>query len=115
MTFDSPATWIEYKLEAYRHESQPILNMHDLRVHCSTPGYICTKRFIFLNHELDAMKLANLTDSIAFPDEMLLEKVLATPQIQSVDADENFMKKWNKYEYNTCDGEIAKWENYIVG
>ena len=92
MTFDSPATWIGYKLEAYRQESQPILNMHDLRVHCSTPGYICTKRFIFLNRQLDAMNLPNLTDSTAFPDEMPLKKVLTTPQIKAVDSDENFME-----------------------
>ena len=48
MTFDTPLIWVMYKFEAYQDEAQPIRTMHDFRLHCSKPDYICTKRFIFL-------------------------------------------------------------------
>ena len=111
MTFDSPATWIGYKLEAYRGEAQPILTMHDLRVHCSKPGYICTKRFAFLNRELDRRGLKTLADAEAFSDTVPLEDVLRSEELAAV-VDAAFMDQWNSYEYNTVDGRVAKWENW---
>ena len=74
MTFDTPLVWVMYKFEAYQDETQPIRTMHDFRLHCSKPGYICTKRFIFLNAHLCINGQRPLTDSEQYPDEMLLSE-----------------------------------------
>ena len=63
MTFDTPLVWVMYKFEAYQDEAQPIRTMHDFRLHCSKPGYICTKRFIFLNAHLCSNGQCSLIDS----------------------------------------------------
>jgi len=114
MTFDSPHTWIQYKYEAYKDEAQPILTMHDLRVHCSKPNYICTKRYTFLNHELIARRLPPLTDAATFPDELSLGKLLDAALLHTVMADAQFMNAWRHYEYHKDGARIAKWENYTV-
>lgn len=111
MTFADPATWIGYKLEAYRNEAQPILTMHDLRMHCSKPGYICTKRYIFLNNELTRSGAVPLSDTCVYPDEMPLEEVFLSPALQYT-KDEIFMKEWCVYEYHKEGQRVAKWENY---
>ena len=67
MTFDTPLVWVMYKFEAYKDEAQPIRTMHDFRLHCSKPGYICTKRFIFLNAHLCSNGQRPLTDSKNIP------------------------------------------------
>ena len=76
MTFDMPLVWVMYKFEAYQDEAQPIRTMHDFRLHCSKPGYICTKRFIFLNAHLCSNGQRSLIDSKKYPDEMLLSEIL---------------------------------------
>ena len=101
MTFDTPLVWVMYKFEAYQDEAQPIRTMHDFRLHCSKPGYICTKRFIFLNAYLCSNGQRPLTDSEQYPDEMLLSEIF--PLLSEIERDKNFLSNWRA---------IKKWQNY---
>lgn len=110
MTFDTPLVWVMYKFEAYQDEAQPIQTMHDFRLHCSKPGYICTKRFIFLNAHLCSNGQRPLTDSEQYPDEMLLREIF--PLLGEIGQDEVFLSNWRAHEYYQEDGAIKKWQNY---
>ena len=110
MTFDTPLVWVLYKFEAYQDEAQPIRTMHDFRLHCSKPGYICTKRFIFLNAHLCSNGQRPLTDSEQYPDEMLLSEIF--PLLGEIEQDETFLSSWRAHEYYQEDGAIKKWQNY---
>ena len=110
MTFDTPLVWVMYKFEAYQDETQPIRTMHDFRLHCSKPGYICTKRFIFLNAHLCSNGQRPLTDSKKYPDEMLLSEIF--PLIGEIEQDEAFLSSWRVHEYYQEDGAIKKWQDY---
>ena len=110
MTFDTPLVWVMYKFEAYQDEAQPIQTMHDFRLHCSKPGYICTKRFIFLNAHLCSNGQRPLTDSKKYPDEMLLSEIF--PLLSEIERDKNFLSNWREHEYYQEDGVIKKWQNY---
>lgn len=110
MTFDTPLIWVMYKFEAYQDEAQPIRTMHDFRLHCSKPGYICTKRFIFLNAHLCSNGQRPLTDSEQYPDEMLLSEIF--PLLGEIEQDEAFLSSWRSHEYYQEDGAIKKWQNY---
>ena len=104
MTFDTPLVWVMYKFEAYQDETQPIRTMHDFRLHCSKPGYICTKRFIFLNAHLCSNGQRPLTDSEQYPDEMLLSEIF--PLLGEIEQDEVFLSSWRAHEYCQEDGVI---------
>ena len=110
MTFDTPLIWVMYKFEAYQDEAQPIRTMHDFRLHCSKPGYICTKRFIFLNAHLCSNGQRPLTDSEQYPDEMLLSEIF--PLLGEIEQDEAFLSSWRAHEYYQEDGAIKKWQGY---
>lgn len=110
MTFDTPLVWVMYKFEAYKDEAQPIRTMHDFRLHCSKPGYICTKRFIFLNAHLCSNGQRPLTGSKQYPDEMLLSEIF--PLLGEIEQDEVFLFSWRAHEYYQEDGAIKKWQNY---
>ena len=110
MTFDTPLIWVMYKFEAYKDEAQPIQTMHDFRLHCSKPGYICTKRFIFLNAHLCSNGQHLLTDGEQYPDEMLLRDIF--PLLGEIEQDEAFLSSWRSHEYYQEDGAIKKWQNY---
>lgn len=110
MTFDTPLIWVMYKFEAYQDEAQPIRTMHDFRLHCSKPGYICTKRFIFLNAHLCSNGQRSLIDSKKYPDEMLLSEIF--PLLGEIEQDEAFLSSWRVHEYYQEDGAIKKWQNY---
>ena len=110
MMFDTPLVWVMYKFEAYQDEAQPIRTMHDFRLHCSKPGYICTKRFIFLNAHLCSNGQCPLTDGEQYPDEMLLSEIF--PLLGEIGQDEVFMSNWRAHEYYQEDGAIKKWQNY---
>ena len=110
MTFDTPLIWVMYKFEAYKDEAQPIRTMHDFRLHCSKPGYICTKRFIFLNAHLCSNGQRPLTDSKKYPDEMLLSDIF--PLLGEIEQDEAFLSSWRSHEYYQEDSAIKKWQNY---
>lgn len=110
MTFDTPLIWVMYKFEAYQDEAQPIRTMHDFRLHCSKPGYICTKRFIFLNAHLCSNGQCSLIDSKKYPDEMLLSEIF--PLFREIGQDEVFMSSWHAHEYYQEDGAIKKWQDY---
>ena len=99
-----------YKFEAYQDETQPIRTMHDFRLHCSKPGYICTKRFIFLNAHLCSNGQRPLTDSKKYPYEMLLSEIF--PLLGEIEQDKAFLSSWRAYEYYQEDGAIKKWQNY---
>ena len=110
MTFDTPLIWVMYKFEAYQDEAQPIKTMHDFRLHCSKPGYICTKRFMFLNAHLCSNGQRPLTDSEQYPDEMLLSEIFSL--LGEIGQDEVFLSSWRAHEYYQEDGAIKKWQNY---
>lgn len=112
MTFDSPYIWIQYKYEAYKNEAQPILTMQDLRVHCSAIGYICTKRFQFLNNQLVKRGKHPLSDQASYPDNVSLEALLSNDNLVSLSRDKEFMDQWRAYEYYEENGRVAKWENF---
>ena len=110
MTFDTPLVWVMYKFEAYQDEAQPIRTMHDFRLHCSKPGYICTKRFIFLNAHLCSNGQCPLTDGEQYPDEMLLSEIF--PLLSEIERDKNFLSNWHAHEHYQEDGAIKKWQDY---
>lgn len=110
MTFDTPLIWVMYKFEAYQDEAQPIQTMHDFRLHCSKPGYICTKRLIFLNAHLCSNGQSSLMDRKQYPDEMLLSEIFSL--LGEIEQDEVFMSSWRAHEYYQEDGAIKKWQNY---
>ena len=110
MTFDTPLIWVMYKFEAYQDEAQPIRTMHDFRLHCSKPGYICTKRFIFLNAHLCSNGQRPLADSEQYPDEMLLSEIF--PLLSEIERDKNFLSSWRAHEYCQEDGAAKKWQDY---
>ena len=110
MTFADPLIWAMYKFEAYADETQPIRTMQDFRLHCSKPGYICTKRFIFVNETLSNRSLSNLADTSAYPDQKSLTESFNTLWTLSQDSD--FIRVWKVYEYHRVDSKAAKWENY---
>ena len=112
MTFINPAVWMRYKYEAYKNEAQPIETLHDFRLHCSKVGYICTKRFEFLNAELEKRGLASLANKSVFPDSDTLLVAINHASIQSLTTDKAFMKQWSEYEFYMADGRVAKWENF---
>ncbi len=101
-----------YKFEAYQNEAQPIRTMHDFRVHCSKPGYICTKRFTFLNDQLESTGNSRLTDKGIYPDDMLLNEVFSNEQLGVLSGNADFSRLWNKYEFYKSGATAAKWENY---
>lgn len=109
MTYASPSIWILYKYEAYADEPQSIRTMQDFRQHCSKPGYICTKRFDFLNAALVQRGAVPLTDVTAFPDTTPL--VDALPAVDTVESDDLFMRAWHNHEYYREGDRVAKWEN----
>ena len=110
MTFDTPLIWVIYKFEAYQDETQPIRTMHDFRLHCSKPGYICTKRFIFLNAHLCSNGQSSLMDRKQYPDEMLLSEIF--PLLSEIERDKNFLSNWRAHEYYQEDDVIKKWQDY---
>ena len=111
MTFDTPLVWVMYKFEAYQDEAQPIQTMHDFRLHCSKPGYICTKRFTFLNTHLCNNGQCPLTDRKQYPDEMLLSEIF--PLLGEIEQDEVFVSIWRAHEYYQEDGIVKKWQDYV--
>ncbi len=111
MTFDTPRIWIEYKYRAYADEPQPITTMHDLRLHCSKPGYICTARYTFLNDELTQAGEPPLSDRAAYPDSMDIGALLESPRLDAL-SDETFAA-WRQHEYHRdAEGRVAKWQSY---
>ena len=111
MTFDTPLVWVMYKFEAYQDEAQPIKTMHDFRLHCSKPGYICTKRFTFLNTHLCNNGQCPLTDNERYPDKMLLSEIF--PLLGEIEQDEAFLSSWRAHEYYQEDGIVKKWQDYV--
>lgn len=108
MTFDEPRIWIEYKYRAYQGEAQPIATMHDLRLHCSKPGYICTARFGFLNGALARLGRAPLDNREIYADEMELAELLAGDALDALD--ETTLATWREHEYyRDGAGRVAKW------
>lgn len=114
MTFANPIIWMLYKYEAYQHEAQPIRTMHDFRLHCSKEGYICTKRFRFLNKQLKKVESVPLTDIAYYPDDMIVAEVAGSWPLHTLMESASFSELWWKYEYYTADGRVAKWENYNI-
>ena len=110
MTFADPVVWMMYKYKAYQGTSQAITDMQDFRKHCSKPGYICTKRYLFLNGYLKGRGI-DLNDVTAFPDDLKLLEVYTNETLVSLPEDTEFMSEWNRHEYHEVDGRVAKWEN----
>ena len=112
MTFDTPRIWVEYKYRAYADSSQPIATMHDFRLHCSKPGYICTTRYAFLEAELERLGEPSLSDKAAYPDERDLMHVLDGGVFDVLD--DTFLRAWRQHEYFRDDtGAVAKWAQLL--
>lgn len=109
MTYASPSIWILYKYEAYANEAQSIRTVQDFRQHCSKPGYICTKRYDFMNTALISRGLHPLTDDKMYLETMPLIEVLGV--VRPLEEDEIFMQAWRNHEYYRDEGRVAKWEN----
>lgn len=112
MTFENPIVWIMYKYLAYQGTSDAISTMVDFLNHCSKPGYICTKRFNFLNDYLKINRGIDLKDKRRFPDDIVLPELYESSLIVEVTEDEKFISDWHKHEYFKENGRIAKWEDY---
>ena len=113
MTFANPIVWMMYKFEAYKNENQPIKTLHDFRVHCSKPGHICTKRFTFVNAQLESKGKNTLLDRTYFPDELSLDSLFENGELLEVFESDTFLKLWNQYEFNKDGKRVAKWENFF--
>jgi hypothetical protein len=112
MRFSNPFVWIMYKYEAYQNEAQPIRTLRDFRLHCSKDGYICTKRFMFLNEQLALKGHRSLMLIDYYHDDMLLNELLEENSLQELMQDPGFITLWQHHEYTTVDGRVAKWEGY---
>ena len=112
MTFANPIIWMMYKFEAYKDEAQPIRTMNDFRIHCSKPGYICTKRFHFLDKTLVDTGIVSLLHTQHYGDELLLPSIFTDEKITEHIGSLEFQRQWNSYEYHQISGRVAKWENY---
>lgn len=112
MTFADPLVWMQYKYYAYQDEAQPITTLHDFRVHCSKPGYICTKRFEFLNAALAQRNLTDFNDTQKYSDSLELSALFDDATLMQLLSDPAFIKQWNEYEYFRSDDTVAKWQNY---
>ena len=110
MTFDSPLIWVMYKFEAYQDAPQPIRTLHDFRLHCSKPDYICTKRWMFVNQWRRHMDLVPFSDVSSYPDEV--ELPVLYDELEQLASDERFMVAWRNYEYYQADGVVGKWQNF---
>lgn len=110
MRFASPLIWVMYKYEAYQGQPQALRTMHDFRLHCAKPGYICTKRMAFLNATLLQQGHTPLSDDARYPDDMTLTALY--PLMEQLSADEVVMRQWQIYEYYEQDGAVRKWQNY---
>lgn len=115
MTFESPVIWMMYKFEAYAHSPQPIASMHDFRMHCRKPGYICTKRFDFVCEQLAASGHATWNDETQYPDDLSLIEASKTDGLRLVSKSPEFRCLWAGHEYYQLDGASAKWMNYPMG
>jgi hypothetical protein len=113
MTFALPSIWIGYKARAYRDEPQALTTLADLRLHCAKPGYICTKRFQFLNAALRGSGLTALDDEQLSPT-LLLESAEIQDVLSRIEQDAEFVRRWQEYEYYTVDWRVAKWEGFEV-
>lgn len=114
MTFSNPNVWIMYKFEAYKNEAQTLRTMRDFRIHCSKDGDICTKRFSFVNEQLDLGGQRPLTDADYYNDSTSLDTLLEERPLQELVHDQVFMNLWKTHEYNMVDERVAKWESYLI-
>ncbi|MDP3771281.1 MAG: hypothetical protein Q8R16_03200 [bacterium] len=107
MTFANPLIWIMYKDRAYRGTSQAIRDWAAFKLHCAPEGYICGKRFRFLERHLqDTRSIAFAT---AFADHMPLAEVCTQPLIIGLLDDRGCMETWEQQEYHRTDGAVTKW------
>jgi hypothetical protein len=110
MTFANPVVWMMYKYRAYQGTSQAITDMQDFRKHCSKPGYICTKRYLFLNDYLKGRGV-DLNDRSSFADNLELPEVYGNAALLALPEDKAFMAEWDRHEYHETNSRVAKWEN----
>lgn len=112
MFFDDPLTWMMYKFQAYQGTKESITTLEDIRNHCKKQGYICTKRFIFINRCLKERGLPSLLEDAPWKPKDTLDTIYSRPEYQAISEDEEVLRQWRIYEYYTENGCVAKWENY---
>ena len=108
MTFANPLIWIMYKDRAYRGTSQEIRDWEAFKRHCAPDGYICGKRFRFLEQHLQRTRGIALAS--AFPDRMPLRDICGQPLVMGLLDDRGCMTTWTHQEYLRSDGLVDKWE-----
>ncbi len=111
MFFPTPVIWMAYKYLAYQGTSSAIVTMQDMKQHCAKPGYICTKRFNFLNSYLQK-KGIDLIEVAQFPDVMKLPELYESTMMTELCADKVFMDGWSSCEFYKEGDRVAKWENF---
>lgn len=107
MTYANPLIWIMYKDRAYRGTSQEIRDWAAFKLHCAPDGYICGKRFRFLERSLKDTRGVVL--ATAFPDRMPLVEVSQQSLIVGLCDDLACMGQWRNQEYLRTDGKVTKW------
>ncbi len=112
MKFDTPVIWMMYKHRAYLATPGAIETLADFATHCSKPGYICTKRFTYLNDYLSRSGMKSLSDADAYPLNTRMPEIYELQDILGLANDPAFMEGWRRYEYHHDGERIAKWENY---
>jgi hypothetical protein len=110
MTFRTPLIWIQYKRYAYRGQSTEIRTVKDFIAHCTPEGYICTKRFHFLNTGL--IKLGYASFESVFPSDMLLSDVESHLAFVRLLQSKEFIEMWKTYEYYMENDKSKKWKLY---
>lgn len=114
MFYPNPVIWLMYKYQAYRGGQNAITTMGDMKKHCTPEGYICTKRFAFLNDYLRRTQNIDVTDTAVFPDDCLLPAFYESALIIGLTNEGTFMEQWQAYEFYTRNGAVAKWQNFVV-
>ena len=112
MTFYTPHIWMLYKHRAYSGTAKEIATVSDFIDHCSPEGYICTKRFKFLEAWLKENKQVNIRELLLEDDSF--STLIRHPELQELETNEHLIQQWLEHEFAIVDNTIAKWQNLVA-
>jgi hypothetical protein len=108
MTFPTPEVWIRYKATAYKNTDKEIATWGDFVQHCSPQGYICTKRFAFLQQVVREHLHIEITE-IAKDTPLL--NVCDASWLADIQQQQDLMTTWQEHEFFMKDNRVAKWQD----
>lgn len=111
MFFVDPIVWILYKYEAYQGSDHAISTWGDLVEHSIGHDGICGRRLKWLSAQCKKEGV-DIHNEATIPTNLLLAKVTELSVILNICKNEQAMNEWEKYEYETIDGEVKKWQSY---